>query len=271
MLWAAAGLALLGRIPELAIAIVVVIVVNAVFATAQEHRADRAAERLQRLLPATGGRGPEPGVPGPADGGGDATVPVGVISAAGGGGMMRNVVHGTFNRTFNRTFLGQLSGDADVLDELNPIVQLSQAMLDGGDGFNYQSTTNYLQYHGRNDCVPEYGRYSAGATGLPVVYWFEPEGTYGDRALEPVRTQLPVQGNVGGKTRVALERPGGHFVGYDQLVANQHFLDDLAAGLVPTIRDEDLVVGPSSTQTCAGDRWDVPPVLFGRGPRSTGG
>jgi len=191
----------------------------------------------------------------------------GVISAAGGGGMMRNVVHGTFNRMF----LGLLTGDADALDELNPIVQVSQALLDGGDGINYPSTTNYLQYHGRNDCVPEYGRYSAGATGLPVVYWFEPEGTYGDRALEPVRTQLPVQGNVGGKTRVALERPGGHFVGYDQLVANQHFLDDLAAGLVPTIRDEDLVVGPSSTQTCAGDRWDVPPVLFGRGPRSTGG
>jgi calcium-translocating P-type ATPase len=51
MLWAAAGLALLGRLPELAIAIVVVIVLNALFAFAQERRADRAAERLRALLP----------------------------------------------------------------------------------------------------------------------------------------------------------------------------------------------------------------------------
>ncbi|MGB6059729.1 MAG: cation-transporting P-type ATPase [Microthrixaceae bacterium] len=51
MLWAAAGLALLGQLPQLAIAIVAVIIVNALFAALQEHRADRAAERLQQLLP----------------------------------------------------------------------------------------------------------------------------------------------------------------------------------------------------------------------------
>lgn len=51
MLWVAAGLALLGGLPELAIAVVVVILVNAVFAAGQEHRAGRAAERLQDLLP----------------------------------------------------------------------------------------------------------------------------------------------------------------------------------------------------------------------------
>jgi len=51
LLWAAAGLALLAGLPPLSAAIVVVVVLNAVFAFAQEHRADRAAERLRSLLP----------------------------------------------------------------------------------------------------------------------------------------------------------------------------------------------------------------------------
>ena len=52
LLWVASGLALLlaGQ-PALAAAIVVVIVLNAVFAFAQEYRADRSAERLRSLLP----------------------------------------------------------------------------------------------------------------------------------------------------------------------------------------------------------------------------
>lgn len=51
MLWAAAGLALLAGMPALAIAIVVVVVLNGAFSFAQEYRADRAAERLRDLLP----------------------------------------------------------------------------------------------------------------------------------------------------------------------------------------------------------------------------
>ncbi|WP_342771389.1 HAD-IC family P-type ATPase [Georgenia muralis] len=51
MLWAAAGLALLGRLPELAAAIAAVVVLNAVFALAQQARADRAADRLSAMLP----------------------------------------------------------------------------------------------------------------------------------------------------------------------------------------------------------------------------
>ncbi len=52
MLWAAAVLAFVAGMPQLAIAIVVVIIVNGVFAFVQEQRAERAAERLQDLLPA---------------------------------------------------------------------------------------------------------------------------------------------------------------------------------------------------------------------------
>jgi calcium-translocating P-type ATPase len=51
MLWAAGVLALVAGMPQLGIAIFVVIIVNGVFAFVQEQRADRAAERLQDLLP----------------------------------------------------------------------------------------------------------------------------------------------------------------------------------------------------------------------------
>jgi Cation transporter/ATPase, N-terminus len=51
LLWVASGLALLAGQPALAAAIVVVIVLNAVFAFAQEYRADRSAERMRSLLP----------------------------------------------------------------------------------------------------------------------------------------------------------------------------------------------------------------------------
>ncbi len=51
MLWAAGALAIVGGLPELGVAIFVVIVVNGVFAFAQEHRAERAAQALRELLP----------------------------------------------------------------------------------------------------------------------------------------------------------------------------------------------------------------------------
>ena len=51
MLWVAALLAVIAGMPQLGIAIVAVILLNAVFAFIQEGRADRAAERLRALLP----------------------------------------------------------------------------------------------------------------------------------------------------------------------------------------------------------------------------
>ena len=51
MLWAASILAYIGNLPELSLAIVVVIVVNGIFAFVQEYRAERAASRLLELLP----------------------------------------------------------------------------------------------------------------------------------------------------------------------------------------------------------------------------
>ncbi|HEU4450634.1 MAG TPA: cation-transporting P-type ATPase [Gaiellaceae bacterium] len=51
LLWAAAVLAFAARLVPLAVAIVVVVIVNGVFAFLQEHRAERAARRLGDLVP----------------------------------------------------------------------------------------------------------------------------------------------------------------------------------------------------------------------------
>jgi magnesium-transporting ATPase (P-type) len=51
LLWAAALLAVLGGMPQLGVAIAVVVVLNGVFAFVQEYRADRAAEALRDLVP----------------------------------------------------------------------------------------------------------------------------------------------------------------------------------------------------------------------------
>ena len=51
LLWAAAVLAYVGGLPQLAVAIAVVVVLNGVFAFVQEYRADKAAEALRDLVP----------------------------------------------------------------------------------------------------------------------------------------------------------------------------------------------------------------------------
>ncbi|MGW9629854.1 cation-translocating P-type ATPase [Agromyces sp. NPDC055520] len=51
MLWVAAVFALVAGLPELAIAIAAVVLLNGAFATVQQARADRAADRLQDMLP----------------------------------------------------------------------------------------------------------------------------------------------------------------------------------------------------------------------------
>jgi P-type E1-E2 ATPase len=51
LLWAAGVLALVAGMPELGLAIFVIVVINGMFAFAQEYRAERAAERLRDLMP----------------------------------------------------------------------------------------------------------------------------------------------------------------------------------------------------------------------------
>jgi magnesium-transporting ATPase (P-type) len=51
MLWCAAALAFVGGLPELGVAIIVVVVVNGIFAHIQQERAQHAAAKLRSLLP----------------------------------------------------------------------------------------------------------------------------------------------------------------------------------------------------------------------------
>ena len=51
LLWGAAVLAFVGGMPQLAVAIAVIVLLNGVFAFVQEYRADRAAEALRDLVP----------------------------------------------------------------------------------------------------------------------------------------------------------------------------------------------------------------------------
>ncbi len=53
MLWVASGLAFVGGMPQLGVAIIIVIVFNGVFSFAQEYRAERAIRALSALLPET--------------------------------------------------------------------------------------------------------------------------------------------------------------------------------------------------------------------------
>ncbi len=53
LLWVAAALAVVAGMPRLGVAIVIVVVVNGVFAFVQEYRADKATERLRDMMPVT--------------------------------------------------------------------------------------------------------------------------------------------------------------------------------------------------------------------------
>ena len=51
LLWVAAALSAVAGLPELAVAIALVVVINALFAFAQERKAERAAAAMQDLVP----------------------------------------------------------------------------------------------------------------------------------------------------------------------------------------------------------------------------
>lgn len=189
----------------------------------------------------------------------------GVISSTGSGGQYHTLSHVTTQRMGLATF----TGDVDLLDELNPVVQLVQTLLEGSDGINYPSAMSYLNISGRDDtCVAlETSRHLAGALGLVTISPIELQSLYGDEELDPpVEESGTVEGNAGdgAATRVNVELPGGHFVAYDDTTTATAFLDAIRERRVPSVTvDEDP---PTGNGNCPGQRWDDPPRRYAVGP-----
>ncbi len=189
----------------------------------------------------------------------------GVISSTGSGGQYHTLAHISTQRVGLATF----TGDVDLLDELNPVVQLIQTLLEAGDGINFPSAMNYLNISGQADtCVSlETSRHLAGALGLVTISPIELESLYGDEALDPpVEESGTVEGNAGEggtATRVNIELPGGHFVAYDDTTTATAFLDAIREGRTPSVSVDDDP--PTGNGNCPGRRWDDPPRRYAVG------
>jgi hypothetical protein len=187
----------------------------------------------------------------------------GVVSSTGSGGQYHTVAH----ISTQRQGLAVFTGDVDLLDELNPVVQLVQTLLEASDGINFPSRMNYLNISGRGDaCVAvETSRHFAGALGLVTISPERLDSFYGDEELDPPTAgNGQVEGNADGATRANVELPGGHFVAYDDTTTATAFLDAVRAGRPPRVTvDEDP---PTSNGNCPGHRWDDPPRRYAVGP-----
>lgn len=182
-----------------------------------------------------------------------------VVSSSGSAGYYHAFAH-TADKRFQ---LSQLTGDIGLLDELNPMVQVAQTVMDAADPANYPSSVDYLNVAGRLDgCVGiESARHLAGATGLDVVDRQEPSSIYGSSELDATDVTTPVSGNRDGHTRVSIETAGGHYVATSDFGAGTAFLDAIDAGSTPTIT-ANAYPQPNFLTGCSG-RWDDPTNRFG--------
>jgi len=187
----------------------------------------------------------------------------GVVSSTGSGGQYHTLAH----ISTQREGLAVFTGDAELLDELNPVVQVVQTLLEASDGINFPSRMHYLNIAGRDDaCVAvETSRHFAGALGLVTISPLELGSFYGAEELDPPTDgRGPVEGNADGATRVNLELPGGHFVAYDDTTIATGFLDAIRGHRVPSVTAPKHP--PTGTGNCPGQRWDDPPRRYAVGP-----
>ena len=181
----------------------------------------------------------------------------GVISSSGSGGQYHTLAHSP--RRLNTISL--VTNHADRLDELNPLIQVVQTVFEASDGANFANTTNFLNYTNEADTCStvETGLHFSTAQGLGVIA--TTAGTsYGEPSLDRTTVVAPVSGNVGGRTRVSVLLPGGHFNYSYNVDASTQFQDQVMAGLTPTVPAR---TWGSSSWNCPGVRYDDPPRLFG--------
>lgn len=182
----------------------------------------------------------------------------GVFSSAGSGGQYHSISH-----TALRSALALFAGEPESLDELSPLVQLIQTILEPSDAINYPTTPNFLNVAGAaDDCaVLETSRHYAGATELAIANQQSPSSIYGEPALDPPTVQFPATANANGKTRVSVETPGGHYSASANRWIGTNFVNDIAAERIPVVTSGRFAV---STALCGRGRWDNTSDTFGR-------
>ncbi len=187
----------------------------------------------------------------------------GVISGAGGAGIYHSVAHGMSRRAL----FAELTGDINSMDELNPLMQLLQTVIEEADGSNYADAhANYLNISGIADsCVTiESARHLDEAIGLTVLNQQAPAALYGDAALEPPTAALPYT-VASGPVRVDVEHRETHWGAFDSATTTlrNSFAQAIAHGQTPVIPASAYLTSPRANDEC-GTRWDAPTNMFGR-------
>ena len=168
-----------------------------------------------------------------------------VLSTAGGAGIYHSVAHG-YSR---RSLFAMLSGDLVAMDELNPLMQLLQMVVEETDGSNYSaSDAHFLNLSGVADaCVSiESARHLDRALGLTVLNRQTPDVLYGEASFEPDVAALPFTPAPGQPLRADLETNGTHYSGYDPATATLRngFVAAVRDGTTPTVPAAAYVVAP---------------------------
>lgn len=182
----------------------------------------------------------------------------GVLSSSGSGGQYHTLSHSP--RRLNTISL--VTNHADRLDELNPLIQVVQTVFEADDGANFANDTHFFNYSNYADTCStiETGYHFSTAQDLAFVVKSPAEISYGDPSLDRTLATLPLSGNVGGKTRVSVILPGGHYnylFNVDRMTA---FQTQVFAGATPVVPDQSY---SWSNSNCPGVRYDDPPRLFG--------
>lgn len=182
----------------------------------------------------------------------------GVISSSGSGGQYHTLAHSP--RRLNTISL--VTNYADRLDELNPLIQVVQTVFEASDGANFANDTHFLNYTNYADTCStvETGMHFSRAQGLAVINAGSPEISYGEPSLDKIAAVAPVSANSGGKTRVSVLLPGGHYNYIYNVNQSTAFQDQVMAGVAPTIPPQSYGY---SNANCPGVRYDDPPRLFG--------